>query len=115
MFWFTTPQPTAPADETVRPPACAPLAHTARPHTPLITELLALYCHTRPIGALAGQEQCAEDYRMIARSVIHHLFEGWQQQTHGRGTIDDLLITPRTPPDPPPTAPQHLWDRAVPR
>ncbi len=95
MFWFNTPQPT-PAPAPIHQPACAQLATMPRPRTPLIAEMLALYCHTRPIGALAGQEQSAEDYRMIARSVIHHIVEGWQQQTGGRGTVDDLLLIPRT-------------------
>ena len=34
---------------------------------------------------------CTEEYRLIARSVIHHILEGWWNQTDGRGTIDDLL------------------------
>ncbi|MFJ5680313.1 hypothetical protein [Streptomyces sp. NPDC093097] len=98
MLWFTTPQPTPAPVAEAHQPSCAQLADTPRPHSPLITELMALYCHTRPIGALAGQEQCAEEYRRIARAVIHHIYEGWQQQTDGRGVIDDLLIAPRTPP-----------------
>ncbi|GAB7035987.1 hypothetical protein AB0G35_23925 [Streptomyces sp. NPDC021749] len=102
MLWFTTPN--LPVSEPAQPhqPACADLDATARPHTPLIAEMLALYCHTRPIGMLAGQEQSAEEYRLIARSVIHHIYEGWQQQTGGRGCIDDLLLLPRTPATAPP-------------
>lgn len=38
--------------------------------------------------------RCAEEYRLIARAVIHHILEGWQNQTGGRGTIDDLLLQP---------------------
>lgn len=102
MFWFTTPNPPAPAPAQPHQSACTDLDTAARPHTPLIAEMLALYRHTRPIGTLAGQEQSAEEYRLIARSVIHHIYEGWQQQTGGRGSIDDLLLLPRTPTTAPP-------------
>ncbi|MFF3277187.1 hypothetical protein ACFYWU_40655 [Streptomyces chrestomyceticus] len=95
MLWFTSSQP-APAPAQLHRPACEDLATADLPHTPLIAEMLALYCHTRPLATLAGQEQSAEEYRMIARSVIHHLYEGWQQQTGGRGRIDDLLLIPRS-------------------
>lgn len=85
--------PTAPS--TVR--ACGELDSLPLPFSPLIAEMMALYCHTRPIGALSQSEQCAEEYRLVARSVIHHILEGWQNQTDGRGTIDDLLLERRAP------------------
>lgn len=75
--------------------ACDELGAITRPFSPLVGELLALYCHTRPIGALSQTEDCREEYQMTARSVIHHILEGWQNQTGGRGTIDDLLLQPR--------------------
>ena len=76
--------------------ACDELGAIARPFSPLIGEMLALYCHTRPIGALSQTEDCRDEYQMTARSIIHHILEGWQNQTDGRGTIDDLLLQPRT-------------------
>ncbi|MCX5317953.1 hypothetical protein [Streptomyces sp. NBC_00154] len=76
--------------------ACDELGAIARPFSPLIGEMLALYCHTRPIGALSQTEDCRDEYQMTARSIIHHILEGWQNQTAGRGTIDDLLLQPRT-------------------
>ncbi|MFD5425609.1 hypothetical protein [Streptomyces sp. NPDC127084] len=77
--------------------ACDELGAITRPFSPLIAELLALYCHTRPIGALSQAENCRDEYQMTARQIVHHLLEGWQNQTGGRGTIDDLLILPRVP------------------
>jgi hypothetical protein len=75
--------------------ACDELGAIARPFSPLIGEMLALYCHTRPIGALSQTEDCRDEYQMTARSIIHHILEGWQNQTDGHGTIDDLLLQPR--------------------
>lgn len=75
--------------------ACDGLGATSRPFSPLVAEMMALYSHTRPIGALSQDERCADEYRLLARSVIHHILEGWQNQTGGRGTIDDLLLQPR--------------------
>jgi hypothetical protein len=74
--------------------ACDELGAITRPFSPLVGELLALYCHTRPIGALSQTEDCRDEYQMTARSIIHHILEGWRNQTDGRGTIDDLLLTP---------------------
>ncbi|MET7714855.1 hypothetical protein [Streptomyces sp. NPDC005407] len=86
--------------------ACDELGAITRPFSPLVGELLALYCHTRPIGALSQTENCRGEYQMTARSIIHHILEGWQNQTDGRGTIDDLLIQPRQSRQPaPPTIP----------
>ncbi|MBD0742989.1 hypothetical protein BG418_01350 [Streptomyces sp. CBMA152] len=81
-------------------PACVPAecdALLARPkvYSPLLAELMAIYCHTRPIGALSQSEHCVNEYQMTARSIISHLLEGWQNQTRGQGTIDDLLLVPR--------------------
>ncbi|MFE4873474.1 hypothetical protein [Streptomyces sp. NPDC056682] len=60
-----------------------------------MAELMAIYCHTRPIGALSQSERCVSEYQMTARSIITHLLEGWANQTDGQGTIDDLLLAPR--------------------
>lgn len=78
--------------------SCDELGAIAQPFSPLVGELLALYCHTRPLGALSQDESCAQEYQLIARSVIHHILEGWQNQTAGRGTIDDLLLQTRRGP-----------------
>ncbi|MFE5108360.1 hypothetical protein [Streptomyces sp. NPDC056663] len=75
--------------------ACDELGAIARPFSPLIREMLALYCHTRPIGGLSQTERCRDEYQTTTRSIIHHILEGWQNQTDGRGRIDDLLLQPR--------------------
>ncbi|MFC9608001.1 hypothetical protein ACFTTN_31715 [Streptomyces niveus] len=96
FFRFRRTAPTPPPVATpTNPRACGELDSLPRPFSPLIAEMMALYCHTRPIGALSQSEQCAEEYRLVARSVVHHILEGWQNQTDGRGTIDDLLLEPR--------------------
>jgi len=73
------------------PKECDALDALPLPYSKLIAEMMAIYCHTRPLGALSQEVRCAEEYRMIARSVMHHILEGWWNQTDGRGTIDDLL------------------------
>lgn len=91
----TTPAPTAPVpvqDGTSR--ACSALDALPLPYSDLIAEMMAIYCHTRPIGALSQDTVCPEEYRLVARSVIHHILEGWQNQTRGQGTINDLLLEP---------------------
>ncbi|EPH45354.1 hypothetical protein STRAU_1619 [Streptomyces aurantiacus JA 4570] len=80
---------------TCVPPACADLTALPRLFSPLIAELMGAFCHTRRLAALAQDEQCTAEYQMAARSVIHHVLEGWQHQTGGHGTIDDLLLQPR--------------------
>jgi hypothetical protein len=64
--------------------------------SPLIAEMMATYCHTKHLAGLAQDERCAAEYQMVARSIVQHVLEGWQNQTGGRGTIDDLLLGPRT-------------------
>lgn len=77
-------------DETER--ACSALDALPLPYSELIGEMMAIYCHTRPIGGLSQDINCPEEYRMVARSIIHHILEGWWNQTDGHGTINDLLI-----------------------
>ncbi|MFD9630338.1 hypothetical protein [Streptomyces violascens] len=77
------------------PPECDVLQAIPDLHSPLLAELMAIYCHTRPIGALSQSERCVNEYQMTARSIITHLLEGWANQTDGQGTMDDLLLTPR--------------------
>ncbi|MFF3159327.1 hypothetical protein [Streptomyces sp. NPDC057910] len=77
------------------PAECDALRAIPELHSPLIAELMAIYCHTRPIGALSQSERCVNEYQMTARSIITHLLEGWANQTDGQGTIDDLLLAPR--------------------
>ncbi|WP_351233340.1 hypothetical protein [Streptomyces sp. NPDC002133] len=86
-----------PAEATTRAEyrACDEIGAITRPFSPLVGELLAVYCHTRPIGAFSQTEHCRDEYQMTARQIIHHILEGWQNQTGGRGTIDDLLLRPR--------------------
>ncbi|MER6610789.1 hypothetical protein ABT282_34065 [Streptomyces sp. NPDC000927] len=76
--------------------ACDEASLIARPFSPLVGEMVALYCHARTIGALSQDEDCCDEYRMTARAIIHHILVGWENQTAGRGTIDDLLLQPRT-------------------
>lgn len=92
-FRKSAPAPAAESPRDYR--ACDELGAITRPFSPLVAEMMALYCHTRPIGALSQSEDCRDEYQMMARSVIHHILEGWQNQTDGRGTIDDLLLAPR--------------------
>lgn len=74
---------------------CGEARAIARQFSPLISEMLALYCHTRPIGALSQSGNCPDEYRVTARQIIQRLLEGWINQTWGHGTIDDLLPEPR--------------------
>lgn len=114
MFFARFRKTTTATASPAAPPAvraCNDLDSLPLPFSPLIAEMMALYCHTRPIGALSQSEQCTEEYRMIARSVVHHILEGWQNQTDGRGTIDDLLLQPRAPRMP--AAPQPRQDHAA--
>ncbi|MFI6689071.1 glycosyltransferase [Streptomyces sp. NPDC050485] len=76
-------------------PECDALQALPDLYSPLIAELMAIYCHTRPLGALSQKERCVNEFQMTARSIINHLLEGWATQTDGQGTIDDLLLAPR--------------------
>ncbi|WP_329127280.1 hypothetical protein [Streptomyces sp. NBC_01465] len=63
----------------------------------MIAEFMAVFCHTRMLAGLSQRQRCTEEYRLMARSVIHHVLEGWKHQTDGTGTIDDLLLEPVLP------------------
>ncbi|MER6734654.1 hypothetical protein [Streptomyces puniciscabiei] len=76
------------------PAACADMRPLPQLFSPLIAEMMATYCHTKHLAGLAQDEQCAAEYQLVARSIVQHVLEGWQNQTGGRGTIDDLLIGP---------------------
>lgn len=89
-----TPAPTPTLDDF--PASCAEMRPLPELFSPLIAEMMATYCHTKHLAGLAQDEQCASEYQLVARSIIHHVLEGWQNQTGGRGTIDNLLICPRT-------------------
>jgi hypothetical protein len=90
----TAPAPTAPAHDATTSRACSALDAMPLPYSDLIGEMMAIYCHTRPIGALSQDINCPEEYRMVASSIIHHILEGWWNQTDGQGTINDLLLEP---------------------
>ncbi|MFI5688391.1 hypothetical protein [Streptomyces sp. NPDC051636] len=62
----------------------------------LIAEMMATYCHTKNLAGLAQYERCPAEYQLVARSIVQHVLEGWQNQTGGRGTIEDLLLGPWT-------------------
>lgn len=94
-------------------PACTDLNAMPRLFSPLIAEMMALYCHTRQIGALSQDEHCPDEYQLAARSIIHHILEGWQNQTDGLGSIDQLLLEPRTSRATGFPAPEPLGVRAV--
>lgn len=89
----TAPATAVPAPSCV-PAACQDLEALPRLFSPLVTEMMATFYHTRQLAALSQSERSAA-YQMAARSVTHHVLEGWQHQTGGRGTIDDLLLQPR--------------------
>ncbi|MFI6658168.1 hypothetical protein ACIBL8_21895 [Streptomyces sp. NPDC050523] len=93
-----TPRPAAPAPRPVPdcvPAACADMRPMPRLFSPLIAEMMATYCHTKHLAGLAQDERCAAEYQLVARSIVQHVLEGWQNQTGGRGTIEDLLLGPR--------------------
>ncbi|MFJ2008007.1 hypothetical protein [Streptomyces chartreusis] len=77
------------------PAACDDMQPLPKLFSPLIAEMMATYCHTKHLAGLAQDERCAAEYQLVARSIVHHVLEGWQNQTGGRGTIDDLLIEMR--------------------
>lgn len=56
---------------------CDEAQAVTRPFSPLIGEMLALYCHTRPIGAVPQSETCPEEYCVTARQVIQHILEAY--------------------------------------
>lgn len=82
-------------DAVVVPP-CASVEAMPTAFSPLITQLLAVHAHTRHINRLAGHELHRAEFRLAARAVVSQLLEAWAHQTDGRGTIDDLLVEPRS-------------------
>lgn len=118
-FFRRSPRPTAsvPAPRPVPgcvPAACNDMEALPKLFSPLIAEMMAVYCHTKHLAGMAQDERCLDEYQLIARSIVHHVLEGWQNQTGGRGTIDDLLIEPRTSRPAVPAA-THAADFPVPR
>lgn len=85
----TTPEPEFPA-------SCADMRPLPKLFSPLIAEMMATYCHTKHLASLAQDERCPAEYQLVARSIVQHVLEGWQNQTGGCGTIEDLLLGPRT-------------------
>ncbi|MFH8736817.1 hypothetical protein [Streptomyces sp. NPDC017964] len=84
--------PEIPAAHLLPPPrACDELGDITEPFSPLVCELLALYCHTRLVTELSQAEPCPEEYQLLARQVIQRLLDGWTAQSRGAGTLDDLL------------------------
>lgn len=73
-------------------PACA-VAHgiPTGEDSPLLAEMTAIHLHTAQLPYLATQEDQRDFYQHLARIQIRRLFTGWQQQTGGTGTIEDLL------------------------
>ncbi|MER6075684.1 hypothetical protein ABT187_44395 [Streptomyces sp. NPDC001817] len=86
---------TAPAPRPEHGGACDDMQPLPQLFSPLITEMMATYCHTKHLASLAQKERSAAEYQLVARSIVQHVLEGWQNQTDGRGTIDDLLLAPR--------------------
>lgn len=95
-----TPRPAAPSSPPPPVPyfpgACADMLPLPKLFSPLIAEMMATYCHTKHLAGLAQDERCPAEYQLVARSIVQHVLEGWQNQTGGRGTIDDLLLGPWT-------------------
>lgn len=85
-------QPAAPAPVSLH--ACTEADAWTPSPSPLITELLATVPHTRQITWLAERETCADEYQLIARTIVSHLLTGWQAVTHGEGQVEDLLVLP---------------------
>ncbi|MGW4784867.1 hypothetical protein [Streptomyces sp. NPDC004230] len=99
FHWRRTSYPAAPTRHPVPdcvPSACDDMTPLPRLFSPLIAEMMAAYCHTKHLAGLAQGERCTDEYQLVARSMIQHVLEGWQNQTGGRGTIEDLLLGPRT-------------------
>ncbi|MFE2498796.1 hypothetical protein [Streptomyces scopuliridis] len=76
---------------------CSELDAMPLPFSPLVSEMLAMHAHTRQIAWLAEREYCPDEFRLAARSVLGQLLQAWDHQSGGHGTIDDLLVDPRTP------------------
>jgi hypothetical protein len=74
------------------PTACGGLKPLPEPHSPLVAEMMNLYGHSRHLAGLSKAERCPAEYLLVARSVVQHIAEGWQNQTDGCGTIEDLLL-----------------------
>ncbi|MFF7764184.1 hypothetical protein [Streptomyces griseorubiginosus] len=89
------PATPAPAHEADFTSACADMRPLPELFSPLIAEMMAAYCHTKHLAGLAQDERCPAEYQLVARSIVQHVLEGWQNQTGGRGTIEDLLLGPR--------------------
>jgi hypothetical protein len=90
----TGPEP-GPVPDCV-PAACNDLKPFPKLFSPLVAEMMAVYCHTKHLAGLAQDERCTAEYQLVARSIVQHVLEGWQNQTSGRGTIDDLLLQSRS-------------------
>lgn len=91
-----TPRPAAPPATPAPdvPAACADMRPLPKLFSPLIAEMMATYCHTKHLAGLAQDERCPAEYQLVARSIVQHVLEGWQNQTGGLGTIEDLLLGP---------------------
>lgn len=76
----------------VEGPACA-VAHGIDNgyDSPLLEEMTAIRLHTVQLHHLTAHEQHRETYQQMARIQIGHLLAGWQQQTGGEGSLEDLL------------------------
>ncbi|WP_331736733.1 hypothetical protein OG426_55260 (plasmid) [Streptomyces canus] len=90
------PATAIPAPAPDFPAACADMRPLPKLFSPLIAEMMAAYCHTKHLAGLAQDEHCPAEYQLVARSIVQHVLEGWQNQTGGRGTIEDLLLGPWT-------------------
>ncbi|MFJ9855325.1 hypothetical protein [Streptomyces sp. NPDC101150] len=76
---------------------CADVVGVPLPLGPLVTEMIALHTHTRHLSWLSERENCPDEYRLLARSIVHQVLAGWHHQTGGRGTIEDLLTDTACP------------------
>ncbi|MGW5817614.1 hypothetical protein [Streptomyces noursei] len=100
MFRFLRRQPTEPSIAVIDITAfssrhnentCADTAAISYPMGPLVSEMIALHTHTRHLEWLSERENCPDEYRLLARSIVRQVMAGWRHQTGGHGTIDDLL------------------------
>ncbi|HBF84945.1 MAG TPA: hypothetical protein DD420_34965 [Streptomyces sp.] len=77
---------------------CQEVEAITAPFSPLIGELLALYCHGRLLSVLAGNDNSPQEFRLLARQIIQQLLDAWLLQKPG-GTVEDLVLglRPRDP------------------
>ncbi|MEV3999074.1 hypothetical protein ACFYPK_28050 [Streptomyces halstedii] len=73
--------------------ACEELDAVTVQFSPLVGELLALYCHARLLQAVSEDDRCPQEYQLLAHRIIQQLFKAWVVQNPA-GTMEDLIAGP---------------------